>query len=744
MLRPAPLLVCLLSLSAVAQNAAHICVQDSQQHAVPGAIVRLGSEAIGTTGADGCIKVSVANKSTETISIEAAGFAPTFAQLPSNGELALTLQPASQSETVVVTASRIPLALDSSASSVVSFTQDQLQSTPGFTLDDQLRQVAGFQLYRRSSSWAANPTSQGVSLRGLGSSAPSRTLVLSDQVPLLDPFTASVHWNEIPALATQSVEVMRGGASDLYGSSAIGGVIQVIPVAPSEDNYAIDAYGGGLGTYAVDSLGTATRGRWSVLGAGGYFFTDGYIPVPEPYRGPVDADDNVHFQNGRTEVRYQTPRGSSMFLRGNLLNEARQNGTVLQTNATRIWSYATGGDWSNPVWGHILIRVYGADENYRQTFTAVSPTRDTEILTRQQQVPVQQLGAAGQWAQTYRQTLTLVAGADVLDIRGDDRETPVTGGVYQPLISTTARQRYTGVYGLALWLPRNWSFSLSSRIDHFATFDGIKTVAGDPTPKPQPTISQTLFDPRLGIVRQLGHHFALTGSVFRAYRGPTLNELYRTGQVGQTTMLANPNLQSERATGYEFGALTSAGRYGSLRTSYFWTEVNRPITNLVISQSGSAIVEMRENLGQIRSRGISAEYEAHPLPPLLITAGYQYAKATVTQFDPDPSLVGTWTPEVPRNMFSGAVHLNSLRWGSLGVFAYTSGREYDASGNQYELSGYARFDVEASHQLGRGWSAYVSVQNLLDRTIQVARTPVLSTGTPQLFIVGLRRQLSPK
>jgi outer membrane receptor protein involved in Fe transport len=267
MIRAVPLLLSLVSLPAIGQNAAHICVRDSQQRAIPGATVRLGSAPLGTTGADGCVTVVIAAPSGETISIEAPGFAPTSAQVSSNGEIALTLQPASQRETVVVTASRIPLALDSSASSVVSFTEDQLASTPGFTLDDQLRQVAGFQLYRRSSSWAANPTSQGVSLRGLGSSAPSRTLVLSDQVPLLDPFTASVHWNEIPALATESVEVMRGGASDLYGSSAIGGVIQVIPVTPSEDNYAIDAYGGGLDTYAIDSLGTATRGRWSALAA---------------------------------------------------------------------------------------------------------------------------------------------------------------------------------------------------------------------------------------------------------------------------------------------------------------------------------------------------------------------------------------------------------------------------------------------------------------------------------------------
>ncbi len=742
MLRTISLLLCLLPFSALAQNSAQICVRDSAQRTVVGATVRGGSQIRGTTGANGCANIPFTSNSAQTISIEANGFALATRVVMPGSQMTVTLQPAAQSEVLVVTAARTPLALDASASNVISLSGNALEETPGLTLDDQLRQVSGFQLYRRSSSWAANPTAQGLSLRGLGSSSASRTLVISDQVPLLDPFTASVHWNEIPALATQSVEVMRGGASDLYGSSAIGGVIQVIPITPSDNGYAVDAYGGGLGTYALNALATATRDRWSGLLAGGYFHTDGYIPVPEPYRGTADADANVHFQNGRTELRYATPRGSALFLRGNLVNEARQNGTELQTNATRIWRYAAGGDWSDPAWGHALVRIYGSDENYRQSFSSLPPDRDSETLTRMQRVPAQEIGAAAQWAQTYLHTLTIVAGADVRDIRGDDREIPISSGVYQPLVSISARQRYTGVYGLALWLPRNWSFSLSSRLDHFATFNGVKTTAGSPVITPQPTISQTLFNPRLGIVRQVSHRFSLTGSVFRAYRGPTLNELYRTGQVGQTTMLANPNLQSERATGYELGALLTAGRYGTLRGSYFWTEVNRPITNLIISQSGSSITEMRENLGQIRSRGISAEYDARPLPALLITAGYQYAKATVTQFDPEPSLVGTWTPEVPRNIFSGSMQLHSTRWGSLNFFAYSSGREYDASGNQFELTSYSRFDVEASHQLTHGWSAYVSVQNLLDRTIEVGRTPVLTVGTPQLLIVGLRRQQS--
>jgi hypothetical protein len=108
-----------------------------------------------------------------------------------------------------------------------------LHEAAPITLDGQLRLIPGVETFRRSSSLVANPSSQGMSLRGLGSTSASRTLVTQDDVPLNDAFGGWIHWEELPELSIHSVEVVRGGASDLYGSSAIGGVINVLPVNPA-------------------------------------------------------------------------------------------------------------------------------------------------------------------------------------------------------------------------------------------------------------------------------------------------------------------------------------------------------------------------------------------------------------------------------------------------------------------------------------------------------------------------------
>jgi outer membrane receptor protein involved in Fe transport len=137
-------------------------------------------------------------------------------------------------ETISVTAYRAPLGELESPASTRTLTTSDLEEAAPITLDGQLRLIPGAETFRRSSSLVANPSSQGISLRGLGSTSASRTLVTEDDIPLNDAFAGWIHWEELPELSIRSVEVVRGGASDLYGSSAIGGVINVLQERPEQ------------------------------------------------------------------------------------------------------------------------------------------------------------------------------------------------------------------------------------------------------------------------------------------------------------------------------------------------------------------------------------------------------------------------------------------------------------------------------------------------------------------------------
>jgi outer membrane receptor protein involved in Fe transport len=666
------------------------------------------------------------------IRVGAASFA--FAEVKADAAVRVVLEPLGVHEEISVTAYRTPLAESASPASVRLVTGEELRSAAPVTLDDRLRRVPGFELFRRSSSLVANPTSQGVSLRGLGSTAASRTLVLANEIPLNDAFGGWIYWDELPELSIGGVTVVRGGASDLYGSSAIGGVIEMQPVPARRKRAELVSSEGSFHTFDEAALLSGTRGGWSGLATGGVVLTDGYILVAPEQRGPVDIKSNLHAQNGRVVGERDWSDGQA-FLLGNVLNEARSNGTPLTTNGTRLWRYETGLDWSPAAaeGGSLLLRAYGSTEHFRQSFSSVNATRTSETLTRFAQTPSSQLGAAARWTQPLGARLVVLGGADTRDVRGEDNEIATITGV-RTLIS--ARQRQTGVYGEAVWTPRQWTLSAGGRIAHFQNFDAEQTL---PKPGPLPQITETVANPRLGVVRRLGPSLAVTAMGFRAYRSPTENELYRNGQVGQELTLKNTSLRSERATGWETGVVLTPTRWNAtLRASYFWTIVNRPITALTISTTPTAIIKQRANLGQIASRGVGLDGEWQPLRWLSVVGGYQYADATVTRFDQQPTLVGSWIPQVPHQTGTLQMLANDIRWGTLGLEGRMSGQQYDDDANTFRLAGFFTMNAFASHTFRGRYEAFVAAENLLDRRIEVGRTPTLTLGQKQSVRGGVR------
>jgi outer membrane receptor protein involved in Fe transport len=221
-----------------------------------------------------------------------------------------------------------------------------------------------------------------------------------------------------------------------------------------------------------------------------------------------------------------------------------------------------------------------------------------------------------------------------------------------------------------------------------------------------------------------------------------MNELYRTGQVGQETTQANAQLQSERATGWEIGATyASPANLIALSGTYFWIEINRPVSAVLISSTATSILDKRENLGQIVSQGTELHLDLAPTRPISATLGYQYAHAVVTQFSgqpsAQPSLIGNWIPEVPRQSFTAQLRAERRSLGSLTLAARASGRAWDDSANTYLLSSFFQLDLFARHDFGPRWTASVILNNLLNQRPDVARTPILTLGSPFLAQAGL-------
>ncbi|MEO8725367.1 MAG: TonB-dependent receptor plug domain-containing protein, partial [Acidobacteriaceae bacterium] len=468
----------LLSAACIAQsgspNVYSGAISNPAGKPVAGADVQLtisGQTLHAESGIDGSFAISTALNGPATVEARAAGFALLRQSMVPSHPARLTLTFATEEQRIVVTASRTPLELDQSANAVQTLSSRALQRTPALAFGDKVRQVTGLDFFRRSSTLVANPTSQGVSLRGLGSTAASRTLVLANGIPISDPFGGWVYWDQVPALAIRDVEVVSGGISSLYGSGAIGGVINILERQPNTTAYAIDTGYAQENTPHVSAMATRVLGPWSGMAAADLLRTDGYIVVAPDARGPIDTPANVHYENGEAYLRRVFAERAIAYLDGNVLNEARNNGTPLQKNATRFWRYSTGIDWTTERAGMFTVRLFGSQEQYRQSFSSVPAARTSEFLTRLQHVSTQQLGASGQWTKALPAHVQLVAGADADDVRATDYELPILHGSQNGLSDTSARQRDVGEYAEAIWQPTRWTLTASLRGDDFLNLD---------------------------------------------------------------------------------------------------------------------------------------------------------------------------------------------------------------------------------------------------------------------------------
>ncbi|HEX7708994.1 MAG TPA: TonB-dependent receptor [Thermoanaerobaculia bacterium] len=611
------------------------------------------------------------------------------------------------SEVIVVTATRTETRVADTPASVVVMDQVTLETTAAPTIDDALRQVAGFTLFRRAGSRVANPTAQGVTLRGIGASGASRALVLDEGIPLNDPFGGWVYWGRVPRAALERVEILRGGASDLYGSSAMGGVVQFIRRRSA--TMTADVSAGSQGTMNGMAFVSESSGEWHGSIAIDALSTDGFVLVRPEDRGGVDVEAGTQHVNLDATLRY-----SGAFLRGSHFREKRDNGTPLQENDTTTRQVSAGLTTSLSG-GALDVRAYGTDQDYFQTFTAVAADRRSERLTVEQNVPSRALGGSLQWTRGFGGRHVVVAGTDLRDVHGTSDELRFTPAG-QLRVAVDGRQRSGGIY-----LENVFAVSNELSVTAGIRADSWRNEGLDATRR------ESAWNPRVALLWRVDDRLAVSGSWYRAYRAPTLNELYRGFRVGNVETLPNARLGSESLDGYELGV-----RSGPFRVTLFAMDVSDAIANFTLDASGPTIVRQRRNIGATRSRGIEADGEWRLGTAWRASAGWMYVDAELR----DDGLRGNRVPQVPRQQLTAQL----IRTGSVtgGVQARWSDMQYDDDRNALPLASYAVTDLFLAVPLANRLAMTFAVENVFDEQVEVSATPVISIGQPRAWRVGVR------
>jgi outer membrane receptor protein involved in Fe transport len=582
----------------------------------------------------------------------------------------------------------------------LAFSREFLDGAPALTTDEALRVVSGLSLFRRSSSRTANPTTHGVTMRGLSASGASRGVVVLDGLPLNDGFGGWVTWTRVPAGALDGVDVIPGAAGDLFGSDALGGVIRLRSAEPRRAGPMVSFGGGTRETWTGDVSGGATKGRAGLWAAASWVDTAGEIPLEEASRGDVDRPASANWWNvfGRADVTDGARRWTVTGISG---RDRRGNGTVRQYNrnsgstiAAAVQSVGTSATWA--------ARVAVSPNSLEQTFSAVAAGRASEFVTSTQFIDVTTTRAVLEYGRSVPKGFVMLrgaatratadfeeirpAGTTVMEVRDDSESISAQVGV-TPGANVT----------LGAGVRHEWRAAPTSSDGRDSALVGRVTAAW--------TISPALV---------------ARATAATSHRWPTLNELVRGFRVGSTSTLPNPNLKPERARAIDAGLTVTRSR-GTFGVAAFFTTVEDAIANVTLP-SVTGIVRERRNAGEAHVKGLEAEVDVRPWAWVQVRGSLSATDATF-QNSAEPALEGNQLPQVPKVSGALSVDVEHPGRGRAGVVIRSVGAQFDDDRNVFRLASATQVDMRVAAQVRQIELAMV-VENLLDARVEVGRTQV--------------------
>jgi outer membrane receptor protein involved in Fe transport len=338
-----------------------------------------------------------------------------------------------------------------------------------------------------------------------------------------------------------------------------------------------------------------------------------------------------------------------------------------------------------------------------------------------------------------------VAGLDAQEVRGASDEIAYAAARPTSLANAGGRQRNLGLF-LEDLVNANARllFKIGGRVDTWRNTDSFQstralTLTGTSSTNVFPARDETAFSPQGSVLYRVTEHVSLNASLYRAFRAPTLNELYRSFRVGDALTLANENLRAERLTGGEAGAQFGGfDRRLTVHTTVFWTEVTRPVANVTLSVTPTLITRQRQNLGRTRSRGLELEADAQLSNTWSLSGGYLFVDAGVLEFPANITLVGKRLPQVARHQLTFQARYSNPSIFTLAFQGRASGTQFDDDQNLFPLEPYFTLDAFLSRRLNRNLEAFAAAENLFNQRYTVGRTPIRTVGPPLLFRLGFR------
>jgi vitamin B12 transporter len=654
-----------------------------------------------------------------------------------------------QGEQIIVTGAALA---DPVGDAAYSIQKIDLSNNASQRLENAITSVAGVQQFRRSDARSANPTSQGITMRGLGGNASSRAVLILDGVPQADPFGGWISWPGYDAVRLIEARVRRGGGAGSDGPGALAGAVELFTDSTG-DKYSssLSADYGSRNSVNVRGSTIQNVGAGKVTIAGSYARGDGFIPIIESQRGRVDRP--AGYEQGGVSIRAVVPIGSfNLQASVRAFTDERERGFEFSDNqnggvdaSLRLAQNNSAWQWS--VLGYVQVREFA------NRFGGVAADRNSVALTLDQfSVPSKGLGARFELRPPVGDNAELRIGGDWRQTKGNTRENFFFSGIVPGRARNAGGKTDTigGYIEASYKLAEALTLTGSVRADHWNITGGFRreiNIGGS-------VRSDDRFEDRsgwegtgrAGIAYKISPTWKLRAAAYQGWRLPTLNELYRPFRVGTDATAANELLGPERLKGAEIG-FDFDDKDNRFSATIFINQLDSAIANVTAGTgpgvfpgvgfvAAGGIYRKRQNLDAIRSKGIEIDY-TREFGDLTLSGGYAYFDAKVSASGISLALDGLRPAQVPRHFGNLGVDYKGGGW-QLGTKLRYIGSQFEDDANRTRLRDALTVDANASYRISEKLWLELRGENLFDTEVQagISGAGVIERATPLTVSVG--------
>jgi outer membrane receptor protein involved in Fe transport len=633
---------------------------------------------------------------------------------------------------IVVLGSGLPLPPGTPAYGSSTIDRKRLTDEASDRVENVLKDVAGFEQFRRSDSRSANPSAQGVTLRALGGNASSRALVLLDGVPIADPFFGYIPFTALSGDRLSGVRITRGGGAGPFGAGAVAGTVELVSATRTDlPHYSGSAfYGSNDAMSLAGSVSPDLGGGYATM-SGRFERGDGFFTTPDSQR--VSSTVRARYRDWSTGLRAVAPidAQTEVQFRGLLYGDKR---TLRFKGAD---SSSEGQDASIRLIHRGAWQVDALAYVQARNFTNRVINAAGALTLDQRNTPSTGVGGKIEVRPPVGPNHVLRVGVDVRIASGELYETG-----YIPTVkrrNAGGRTSTTGIFVEDDWTIGKLILTAGVRGDRWTITDGFfreQDAAGVLTTNNRFADRDGVeATGRAGVLFQADEAIAFRVAGYTGFRLPTLNELYRPFVVFPITTEANADLGLEKLRGFEGGVDLTPVRGVTVGVTAFYNRLDGAIAN--VTNPARTNTRQRQNVDAVVAKGIEVT-AGITRGQFSFDASYAYGDSIVRSRI-SAALNGKIPSQSPRHAASATLGWVPLQnWLLSGTARYV-GKQYEDDLQTDVLPDALTFDAVARIGINRHVALVVRGENLFNETV-VTRNQAgsIDLGTPRTLWVGVR------